>query len=523
MKIILILAMSCFFGVHVMGQLNAEHAFQVRDTISDKINIAYKRSYAAGLESLRGQVNRTNAMNKFKSNKGDGVFTILDSIISLDYNDSAQQMLNWQKFNYSYDRTGKLIRSVDHVWKLKYPFIWKVYDSICITYNSDGNVFKILWDDTYESTFTYDDMGRLISEINKNPIGSFFKKIENINKNEYFYDPAGNRVALIRSEWSDLTHQWCKSFFEDCIYDGNNRLLCTIKGDCLPNGGKRVFSRNDFTYNPNGTLASAVESYPDQNDTIVLPRMKIEYAYNADELEVIRLYYLRDQDLQLWDIRYKYDMTYHQGGKKASETYYEWYESLGKWHNWDKIEYEWDEYGNPVTETRFVTNNNTEILQPYTRFTSTYDNNVSENNMILPAWNFIGFYTGGPHTEVIIEDHFQHKLINHSLSSYYEGNWSPQIVDTYYYSIDTIVISPAGEGIAVFPNPATIHVSFGNSGSRDEYDLSLYNSLGQLVLSQHILNREMVYIDRFNAGFYFYKLIDSQNTSYTGKLCIQKP
>lgn len=74
---------------------------------------------------------------------------------------------------------------------------------------------------------------------------------------------------------------------------------------------------------------------------------------------------------------------------------------------------------------------------------------------------------------------------------------------------------------SIFPNPATESITVSFPSGFDSADVSIYNTLGQLVLQRKVSNQNATFtLNEINSGMYLYS-IQSQNYSQSGKISKQ--
>lgn len=86
-------------------------------------------------------------------------------------------------------------------------------------------------------------------------------------------------------------------------------------------------------------------------------------------------------------------------------------------------------------------------------------------------------------------------------------------------TLSSVEEQTALENVSVYPNPST--GEFIVSGLRSAVELSLYNVLGEKILSQNIASQEETITVNETNGMYFYKLQDENGNISSGKLIIK--
>ena len=87
---------------------------------------------------------------------------------------------------------------------------------------------------------------------------------------------------------------------------------------------------------------------------------------------------------------------------------------------------------------------------------------------------------------------------------YENNNWIYDEKLTFYYSDYTEISKIQDNSFAIYPNPASTQITISKA---ENSQLEIYNSLGQLILSENIeLNNQTIDISAFEKGIYHIKL-----------------
>jgi len=118
------------------------------------------------------------------------------------------------------------------------------------TYLLDGNQDRKIDHEWVQTTYAYDDLGRLTNETETAPAGARGQNMAQTVSKSYDFDAAGNRKTMTVSMTKGAATESYNVGYE---YDGNNRLLTEKNKPSAPNATK---IETAYLYDPNGNQIS---------------------------------------------------------------------------------------------------------------------------------------------------------------------------------------------------------------------------------------------------------------------------
>jgi hypothetical protein len=326
-------------------------------------------------------------------------------------------------------------------------------------------------------------------------------------RDEVFYDATGFVSSFISSEWVAQTSNWVYAFKAEFVYNdtGVGEMLAYVWN--AETSQWDLFSRMTITVNANGDPVLMLTSIYDAGSDTWFEVWKSEYTYDGDG----NLSMTIDSEFSFatfsWVFSIKYMYAYNADNYESEEIRYTWDETTSAWLNSYKHELAYDGSGNQDVLNVFNWNGSQwvySIMQDYT-----YDMAYPKTEIVVPALN-------GPDWQY----NFMPVSITYSnqplpLRSMNTGR------DMYYYSEQnsTSVIQNNALLSQLMPNPAVDRITVRLAGSK-QAKFEIYTLNGSLVLSNEVIDNQIIVIDQLTSGTYFYRIV-SMNEMTSGKLVVQ--
>ncbi len=358
------------------------------------------------------------------------------------------------------------------------------------------------------------------------------------SRSDYLFNASGQNTSATESYFNPESGNYVPDEKWSYSYTGSNMVEMLISSwDSSISQWEFVYKSN-FTYNPDGTIASELESLWDGSSW--QPMGKTENTYDAGGNLITELFYYWYEDTSEWVVSGKTDNIYNANGSILLTTNYFWdpgtsdwigtyreeytynsnwqllvinyltWESAGsQWINDYRDEFTYDEFQNisRVTGTQWM--EGIWYLEYKNEFT--YNNNFSFNDLVLP-YDFTN-ETG---------------LFNHMITQVSEFEYDGSVfveIDrsiVYYSEVNITGITTIAAGNArIFPQPASDLITFSWDSRLPFLDLTVYDINGRKVMAQTVGNKVPVQADQLAPGLYFYRLTGNNQTEYTGKLSIK--
>lgn len=362
------------------------------------------------------------------------------------------------------------------------------------------------------------------------------------DKEEYFYNSAGQNIQYIDSEWDTDAGQWVGYNRSDYSYNAAGDMAEEIlwwwdDGSSQWAGD----SKYENSYNTVHQIVLSLESSWEESSQQWVPDAKFEYTYGSNGKVSLKEIYLWDSGSGLWLIYSKVEYTYNGNGQPIQELGYYWDDGAGIWVEFDKVEYEY--YGNGFIETvTYLTwNEATSSWIPWWKDEFTPDASGNVDEMAEYYWDedageWIGSYldkysynSAYAFDDLILPylvgdmafDQFVHMpvLIDEQTWDEVSGAWVDSDKGTFYYSPQDITTIPhvTSSTLQLFPNPAGESLTISWPEGNHEATLTLYNLTGRMVMSCEVGNNERLDVSGLRSGSYYYILL-THNSTYSGKV-----
>jgi hypothetical protein len=303
--------------------------------------------------------------NRFKTNNQQRFsdLYVADSILQERWVIANKEWLNLSKTINSYDEFGNKVR-------LKY------YNF----YISTG------WELQYELRFTYDSNNNLLNEIfyKYDNLTQEFKATEN---QSYTYDENNNNISFTYNRWNIELQDWVPSFQDVFIYDAQNRMIEEKNYRSGSTGELEIDAKVSYSYDENGQQYMNINYDWDAESNQFIPVSKgLKFYNNSGDLDYMR-FENWDSNNDLWYLGYLYDHTYDTKNqlieyvvtKKAKDSY-EMYES-------QKMEYEYDVNGNQVLRIYYTKEQDNIDWLPVSKYEDFYSDEDVNYQSVTYHWN----------------------------------------------------------------------------------------------------------------------------------------
>ena len=383
------------------------------------------------------------------------------------------------------------------------------------------------------SVYVYDSHGNTVVEETYSRESSSDPWIGE-DKYENSYDATGRLVEYIASDWDEDTNDWSREMKGEMSYGANQQLSVWImsRWDADASKWEKQMKSEIDKYDSNGnmlkstlylwdasgkkwTVAGGGEATYDANGNVIVEtgdfvgmKYKSEYEYDANGNLTVEIKFDWDASGSKWINSSKTEYTYYDDGKDHEEIYYEWKDDLGKFVEFDKTEYVFDADGNMVNEISTHWNDISNVWENSVKEEYVCDNSYSVSDLIIPKdcefcanqihkVNTVKYYSWG-------------------------GKWDHGGDAVLYYSEHDMTVAKElnGEGIRVFPNPATDFVTITLQQNSNPVQFELFDIQGHKVLSREVLSNQKVSLKGLSEGFYFYNLL-LESEKISGKLIKQ--
>jgi len=457
MKRRLLLFCTIFLSIFVLGQ----SAVQNTKSGSDKKRHSLEGSHYIFSKSDKNEKQNYRKLNSLYAKQIKSVYAFkqkLDSITSESWDATSSQWGNYDKDVYTYDANGN--NTLD---------IYSVWDDVTSR-----------WVGAYKDVMTFDNLNR-ITEFNESEWDADVHQWVNSYKDELTYNMDGTKTVSIESDWDTDINQWYVAFKNELTYDINGNLILYIGFNWDDVLSEWAFSdKDEYNYNSKGNDTLYMEYSWDGTAKEWVKSYKTEYTYNANGNCILALSYSWLANTMEWSPSYKSDYSFNTDGNDTLNIYYHWDQTNSKWIGEEKDDL-------------------------------AFNNAYSYDALILPYFDSES------------KDIFNHMLVQLISYSYNMPNWILDYKSTIYYSatdISEISGIKTGNGINVFPNPASEFVSFSIKDANGSYSFEMFDQLGRKIMNQTIQNDFSISVQNLSKGIYMYRLHDGVKL-YTGKLLIE--
>lgn len=349
----------------------------------------------------------------------------LDSIITLDYDETNSQWINDVKEEFGYDINGNLSMGAYYEWD-ESTKKWIGDEKVEFGFDMYGNFTLVVyyyWDESTEQ-WTIDEGGEIDIEYDANgniTVMIFYYEDETTNqrmteaKEEFTYDENGNQILDIYSYWDETSSQWVNEEKKEFTYDdhGNQTLYVLYSWDETTSQWLSS-EREEFTYDENGNQTLYISSYWDEDSYQWVNDDKEQFTYDDKGNQTLYSSYGWDESSSQWVLfverEYAYDendnqiliqycgdfsgpngppdgiiecnkvvSTYDSNGNKTSVSEYSQVDSNSPWIIRSKLEWFYDEFGNPVMKLTYYEG------EAQAKSVATYDLSYKMSDIIMPS------------------------------------------------------------------------------------------------------------------------------------------
>ncbi len=226
---------------------------------------------------------------------------------NLDYWNNTEWIPFWEH-TYSYDLMGNMSFEIQKNW--------------------NGNQFV----NSLRKTFSYDTNNNLILELYESWNGS---DLVNSTLYSYTYNFNGNRTSQIEERWKD--EQWIINERETYTYDFNGNKISELR-EIRDNDQLVNYWRGTSSYDVNGNLILSTWETWDGTQWVFYRRFSS--SYDSNQNLILELY--ENMDGNQWKNDQKITYTYDSNSNLISSLFEVWY---GYWTNESRKTYVYDSFG----------------------------------------------------------------------------------------------------------------------------------------------------------------------------------
>ncbi len=259
-----------------------------------------------------------------------------------------------RRIRLDYDADGYLVESTTENWSQE-SSQWEPETRSLYTYNEDGRLTNYLfqrwfsdsskWQNDLQIVYQYNAMGKY-SQILYQFWDSNINEWVNSARYLYQYDENGRTQVFEEQIWDGASQQWVGSFRIHYQWDDKGRLIEIIRQRWDSDLGTYVnWDRTERIYE-NGFLRWYISYVWDDQNSVWVPLLRIEYTVNTDGKLESHVFYRWNSDSSRWDQRTRTLYYYNAQGRMDSLKYQVWNDSTGQWLNDRKDIFTWDANGN---------------------------------------------------------------------------------------------------------------------------------------------------------------------------------
>ncbi|MFH1121245.1 MAG: T9SS type A sorting domain-containing protein [Bacteroidota bacterium] len=362
------------------------------------------------------------------------------------------------------------------------------------------------WYDYSKTEYTYNASGQntIATESYYNPESGNYEP-----DGKWVYSYAGNNmVELLMSYWDSDIGQWEDVYRNNYAYNPDG-TLSTVLEYMWDGESWQPVAKTENTYDAGGNLITALYYYWNEDTSEWFVSGKTENSYNANGTIAVSTDFMWDVGMNSWVGTYREEYTYNGSWQLTVLNYSTWESTGSIWINDYRDEYTYDGNQNitMITGTELIEGN----WYPEYKNEFTYNNTYSYDDLVLPYdfTNESGIFNHM--ITLVVEYEYDGSTfieIDRSIAEYSEVN------------ITGIPVNTAGTA-RIFPQPAIGQITFGWDSNLPVLDLTVYDINGKKVMAQAIENKVPVQAGQLAPGLYFYRLTGNNQTEYTGKLIIR--
>ncbi len=384
----------------------------------------------------------------------------LDSIVSWTYDKPGETFIyDWRDvYQYQYDQIKpmRIVGVAEQEWDTDAK-AWKTVDVTDFEYGTDDKISTLL---EFELDVINDILGL-------------------VSKMEINYNADGKLESMLVSSY-ETGGEWKLDGENYFFYDASGRLsqwdIWALDDDEVMT--KSVIIR--YAYNPSGQLITQ-STYGFIGDVEML-FSKSDHSYNASGQLVTTIVSGLNFVSQEMENQRRTVYQYNTVGDVTIETDSKWNGTAGTWEDDEKYEYQYGALD--FSEVAFL----------------------SFGSEIFG----IGDPTFMPTKAISGDKSFDME----------DGLWVQTDKSTYYYSAGTStgIEGPETSSTGFYPNPAFDEITLTLNDSSNDLKLQVFQITGAMVLEQMVSSGERVSVAHLARGIYLIKLLNGQQTVYTGKM-----
>jgi hypothetical protein len=326
-----------------------------------------------------------------------------------------------------------------------------------------------------------------------------------------FYNSDGLQDSTLSYSTKTAGASWILDMKQINHYNASKQLIKTDMWTLDEASGVLSLSMNVvYTYTTAGKIKTSSTNY--LMEGVEMLGSKTEYFYDGSgKLTSIENSMINFFTLVL-EKTYRNTYQYNASGKVSVEINSAWNDI--SWVDNDKTATEYNAAGDVSVEiystwngTAWVEENKDEYTYSTTNF----------SDVVFPLFSYL---IGSNETT----EFSMNKLIT-GVNSYdmLIGSWKNTGKTFFYYSggTSTNIIEFGNSLFAVYPNPASVSVSFSWKGNYESLSLEMYQITGVKVLEQVAYSGKAVSISKLENGIYFFRLLNGQQLLHSGKLIIE--
>lgn len=360
----------------------------------------------------------------------------------------------------------------------------------------------------YKYVYSYDSRGNLTKLHSYGWFGDS-EKWKDWDKEEYKYDSKSRMTEEQHVNWSFKLEKWVNFVKFEYSYSSSDQLLEKIELDWDDDLGKwSPRYKETFSYGPSGSLDNSSVYDWDKNQYTIDD--KYAYTYSSKGTLLTKIQTSFNEDKKSWIVVWTEENSIDKDGYVTSFLRREYNRVLDKLVERDRVDYTYDDNGNPKTESSTLIFNSSSD-SAYSKFVYFYDTAYTQSEFSLPRLDY-----WAPERE--------EKIVNMPLGcARYrrEGEKNKFRIayrTTYFYS-SKLVSAESFEkvNVGVYPNPFNEQISFVLDGIDEPFNFQLFDVSGCLVANQEVNDGHFMTVPNLKSGVYFY-VLSSRETQNRGKL-----
>lgn len=336
----------------------------------------------------------------------------------------------------------------------------------------------------------------------------------NYAKSNFYFDDQGKIMGAINSIWVDSTDKWINDYKHDYIYNDAGKLIKFYVYKWHEKSRLWLYYyRNEYFYNSFGNLQTVFEyELYKKNGSIY---RKSEYDYNSmgflTQVIILRRFVNSDPWVYFSKVRYFYD----ENSNLKTQVGYSWNNLINRWSYSSKTDYANNQLNTLQSKTDFLWDNNLLTYNPYQQYIFKHLSSTQMEEMLY-CWN-IGTGSYIPRRKI---EYFYNNDFSVRNQIYYnwgeiEQQWVPNTRFLFYYP-SSINIEESSFKFSIYPNPVIDFLDIKLNGESKQVLFEVYNLQGKKLISQFLLQNEIISVRQLDLGIYLYKLATDKEI-YFGK------